>query len=211
MNRRQAMTGGLAALAVGSPRVVQAATEQLGANTWRSYIERPHLVIQNCPQWCWAASASMIFAHHGYAVAQERIVSRVFGGMPCVPSGAGPWGASGTISAVLGIPWQDDLGRGQFRPTIVAGYDHFQRVNQISNAFIVEEVANNRPLLYCNTHHAMVIVSVVYQRSAYGVSVEEVGVLDPWPTSGGYRTLNRMEMTSRELRGHMTYLAAVHI
>ena len=198
-------------MVAGWPGRAGAAVQQVGPNAWRTYVGHPQLVLQSCPQWCWAASTSMIFAHHGYRVSQERIVSRVFGGTPCVPSGYGVHGPTGTISAVLGANWQEDNGGRSFQPTIVAGYDAYHGINQITNAFIINELSNDRPLMYCNTHHAMVVVSVGFFQTPMGPNVQEVGVLDPFPTSGGYHLLNPGEITASMLGGQMTYLAAVHV
>jgi len=212
MDRRQFVTGGLATIAASLTNNARAAIQQLGPYAWRAYVAHPQLVQQQCAQWCWAASTSMIFAHHNHAVAQSRIVARVFGGgTPCLSSGYGPNGPTGTITGVLGATWQEDNNGSTFQPTIVAGYDAYYGINQITNTFIIDELRNDRPLLYCNTHHAMVVVSVGFFQTPMGPNVQEVGVLDPWPTSGGYHLLSPAEMVPSAIGGQMTYLAAVHI
>src|SRR6185295_13496508 len=69
MDRRQFVTGGLATIAAGLTNNARAAIQQLGPYAWRAYVAHPQLVQQQCAQWCWAASTSMIFAHHNHAVA----------------------------------------------------------------------------------------------------------------------------------------------
>ena len=39
--------------------------------------------VQNCPLWCWAASASMIIGYNGFSVSQERIVRDTYGSLIC--------------------------------------------------------------------------------------------------------------------------------
>jgi hypothetical protein len=70
MNRR-AFALGTVALAM-SPSLLRAA----GA-PGRAFVAHPQLVQQQCPEWCWAASASMIFASGGHPTDQKKIVAGV--------------------------------------------------------------------------------------------------------------------------------------
>lgn len=190
----------------------KAAVMDLGPSTnmgvpRRSWVEHPSVVMQECPQWCWAASASMIFASHGHPIDQKKIVERIFGpGLPCAPAMV-----TGTIVNVLSSTWEDDSGA-PFRSTIIAAYDPMNNVNAINNAFIVDHLANDRPLLYCNTHHAMVVVAADYFATPYGPNVQAVGVIDPFPTTLGFHPLTPPEIVAtHNPGGQMTFLAAVDV
>jgi hypothetical protein len=210
MNRRSLILG--AGLAAVSSRLF--GKQDTVGGLQRAYVTQPQLVRQQCPEWCWAASSSMIFAAHGHPVDQTKIVERIFGPPPvgfppaCVASGP-----TSTISRVLSEQWLDDSGK-TFQPRITAGYDPSNGIVAITNAFIINELANDRPILYCNTHHAMVIVDFNYVTGPGGVIVpQQVGVLDPWPTSPPYHALTVPEMYGVTMApgGQMTYLAAVQI
>jgi hypothetical protein len=195
---------GAGAAAVSSR--LYAAQTNIGAMQ-RAFVERPIVVRQECPLWCWAASASMIFAAHGHPVDQMKIVARVFGALEC--RGAGD---ALTIVQILNSPWIDDSGQ-QFQPRITAAYDPMNGVNDITNTFIINELINNRPVLYCNTHHAMVIVDFDYVMGPAGPTPQSVGVLDPFPTSQAYHPLTLPELFGITMApgGQMTFLAAVEV
>jgi hypothetical protein len=205
MDRRSFVLGGC--LATVSSRLF--AKQDTVGGLQRAYVTQPQLVRQQCPEWCWAASSSMIFAAHGHPIDQTKIVERIFGSPPaCVPSGP-----TSTISQVLSEQWVDDGGQ-TFQPRITAGYDAYNGVVAITNAFIINELANDRPILYCNTHHAMVIVDFNYVVGPGGVIIpQQVGVLDPWPTNPPYHPLTPAEMYGVTMApgGQMTYLAAVQV
>lgn len=84
----------------------------------------------------------------------------------------------------------------------------------ITNDFIINELTNDRPVLYCNTHHAMVIVDFNYVTGPGGTIIpQQVGVLDPFPFSPAYHPLTPPEMFGVTMApgGQMTFLAAVHV
>ena len=63
------------------------------------------LVAQEKPQWCWAASIAMVFAHYGHDVSQEGIVRQHFGdSVDRAVSG-------GEITSLLESAWRDGKGR----------------------------------------------------------------------------------------------------
>lgn len=206
--RRRAFLKAAAALAVAPSAM--AANQVVGnlpngAIVNRAYVDHPQLVLQQCPLWCWAASISMIFASHGHPLHQQAIVASTFGGTVCAPSG-NPI----TIAANLSKAWTDDSGD-PFQSQVVAAYDAWNGVNTLTNAFIVNQLANDRPLLYCNTHHAMVLVAVDYVNTPMGPNVLAAGVLDPYPTAGGFHPLTAAELRPSQLGGQMTFLAAVDV
>ena len=129
--------------------------------------------MQNCAEWCWAASISMIFAMHGRRVPQEIIVQRVFGGLVCAPAPGGI-----TMAQALSVPWIEKNGS-TFIPRVVAAYDQMAGVNTINNNFIINELSNDRLILYANTHHAMVLTAVDYFDTPVGPNVVAAGVLNP--------------------------------
>ena len=147
----------------------------------------------------------MIFAAHGHFVSQEIIVARVFGGLVCQPAGNGL-----TMAKALSASWTDMSGN-QFQSHVVAAYDQMAGVSAITNNFIIDELANDRPILYANTHHAMVLTAVDYFETPSGPNVVAAGVLDPWPASPGFHPLTQPEIFPVFSGGQMMFLAAVHI
>jgi hypothetical protein len=203
MNRRSFVFGAAAMAAFSSK--LQAKQDTVGG-LQRAYVTQPQLVQQKCPEWCWAASSSMIFTAHRHPVDQMKIVQRLFGAVVCAPS-QNTWNIGQTLSE----QWIDDRGQ-PFQPRVISAYDPSNGINNITNPFIINELANDRPLLYCNTHHAMVVVDFNYVLGPGGVIVpQQVGVLDPFPGSPGYHPLSPAEMVPSILGGQMTFLAAVQV
>jgi len=155
--------------------------------------------------WCWAASAAMIFTMHGHPVEQARIVEAVFGAPACVPSGN-----TLNIAEVLSSSWVDDNGR-EFQSTVTGAYDPTNGVYAMNNNFIAEELSQNRPLLYCNTHHAMVVADMMFYQTPMGPNVQRVDVLDPWPYSPNVHPLTMPEMIPANAGGQMMFLASVEV
>lgn len=160
---------------------------------------------QRCEMWCWAASISMIFAYHKRIVTQERIVQLTYGSVVCLPSGS-----SYTIGADLSRSYVDVNGS-TFRSQVIAGYDPANNYRTINNAMIVDELRNHGPLLYCNTHHAMVLHSVRYTGSDSAPNIVSATVIDPWPSSPRSHNLTTSELYAADLGGEMTFLAAVRV
>jgi hypothetical protein len=160
---------------------------------------------QQCEEWCWAASISMIFAFYGHPLGQSAIVAATYGAVACLPAGS-----STTIGRDLSRPWIDDRGRA-FSSQVVAAYDYFNRYNSLSNQMIVSALKGNNPLLYCNQSHAMVVYSVSYYDTPSGPNVQRVQVIDPWPFSPRSHDLSAAEMSVADLGGQMTFLAQVQV
>lgn len=171
----------------------------------RAWVANPQLVIQSCPQWCWAASIAMIFDSLGHPINQQTIVQATFGGNVCAPASN-----TLTIAANLSRSWID-LNGNPFHSIVTAAYDPANNINLIDNNFIINELSNNKPLLYCNSHHAMVLVSMEYFNSLQGPLPQVCGVFDPWPNSPGYHMLSPPEMVPVHHGGQMTFLAAVSV
>lgn len=202
--QRRALVTGVAALAAA--RAARAAGVILGMTPMgplrRAFVAQPRIVRQQCPQWCWAASSSMIFAMHGHPLDQREIVARVFGRLACGTA------QDVTIARVLSSRWMDDRHR-PFSATITAGYDFKRRILTIDNRLIVDELLANRPLLYANTHHAMVLAQVDYIDTPRGPYIRAMGVFDPWPYSPPFHMLARAETIPEHMGGQLSFLAAV--
>jgi hypothetical protein len=147
----------------------------------------------------------MMFTSLGHPIAQETIVRQAFGTNACgsaLPS---------VISDVLSSQWTD-INNNNFTSKLTASYDFQDNIIDIDNSIIVNELSNNRPLLYANTHHAMVLVSFDYVQTPNGVIQPlRVGVLDPWPYNQGFHYLSPAEMVPAHMGGQYSFLASVSI
>jgi hypothetical protein len=160
---------------------------------------------QECPQWFWAASASMIFDFYGHPVDQKEIVKQVYGSEVCFPAGS-----TTTMGNVLSRVWKDDNGK-RFKSTVVAAYDPANGIYAIDNATIVNLLKSDNPLLYCNTHHAMVLYGVMFVPTMPEPNIQRVDVVDPWPPSPRAHPLSQPEIYAVNLGGQMTFLASVRL
>lgn len=180
-----------------------------GVMVCRAEVNIPQLIAaintQQCPEWCWAASISMIFSFYGHPIDQKEIVRQMFGNVVCFPAGS-----TLTIASALSRAWRDANGN-VFRSRVVAAYDPANGINAINNTIIVNELQNDNPLLYCNQSHAMVNYLVDYTPTPSGPYVRAVGVVDPWPYSPRTHPLSGPEMLPVTLGGQMTFLASVRV
>jgi hypothetical protein len=165
----------------------------------------PQVVRQACAERCWAASASMIFGSLGHPIDQKKIIESTYGASACAPAQQ-----EGAITRALGVSWQDDGGQ-QFRPAIKAGYDQQNDILAIDHAFIVNELREERPLLYANRHHCMVMVEAYVFPASTGPNIVSVGVLDPLADRPEFHLIQSPEWLPSTQGGEMTYLAAVRI
>jgi hypothetical protein len=144
----------------------------------------------------------MVFGFYGHKISQEDIVRQVYGRLQCFPAG------TRTIGQALSRGWTDADGQ-KFRSRVVAAFDPMNGINAINNAIIVNELKNDHPLLYCNTHHAMVVGGVEFFPTA-PPNITTVGVIDPWPASPRVHNLSVPE--SRPIPvGQMTFLATIRV
>jgi hypothetical protein len=115
------------------------------------------------------------------------------------------------MGQVLSTQWIDASGQA-FQPLVNAAYDPMNNIRLINNAFIINELLNDRPLLYANMHHAMVVVEADYFDTPYGPNLQSVGVLDPWPYNPPFHPLTVPETTAIDQPGgQMSFLASVRI
>ena len=204
-----AMTLASAAALTLRPTLAKAALRQLGPPgpsgvPMEAWVERPTVVKQDCPEWCWAASIAMIFNYYGHPISQETIVQTTYGGTVC--AAGGPY----TIPADLSSSWTDANGD-DFSCTVTAAYDFLNGINAIDNRIIINELENDRPLVYCNTHHAMVLVAADYYETGAEPFIVNCGVLDPYPGIPNFHTLSPPELHPAHMGGQMAFLASVTV
>jgi hypothetical protein len=152
---------------------------------------------QEQSQWCWAASIAMVFAHHGFSLAQERVVERHFGEL----ANRGVPGA--VMTQLLGESWRDAKGRAFLASALVG--DAPARRFQFGSDTVVRELADERPLIVGALGHAMVLVHVEYERFPEQDAVRITGgtVIDP-AAGQGVRRLKPQELQP-------SYVAAVRV
>jgi hypothetical protein len=180
-----------------------------GVQGCRAQIALPSVLLaatlQGCPEWCWAASVSTVFKFFGHPLDQQTIVMQKYGQVVCMPALT-----SSQIAQDLSDTWTDQNGT-QFTSSLTAAYDAQAGVLAINNAIIINELLHQRPLLYCNTHHAMVITAADYRPNPAGPSIDGIGVVDPWPPSPRLHPLSPPELIPAHLGGQMTFLAAIRV
>ncbi|NVK32287.1 MAG: hypothetical protein HWE20_14865 [Gammaproteobacteria bacterium] len=157
-------------------------------------------------QWCWAAAISMLYAYNGFQVDQQRIVNEAYGGIVNLP--AQGW----QLAQNLNRDWVDNQGR-RFRSQLTGLYDVYQGVVGISDAQIVNQLSNGKPLIIGAGGHAMVLTEVSYYLNAYGAfdGYAYAAVFDPWPGRGA-RYLTAQEFSRADLGlGTMQFLASANV
>lgn len=169
---------------------------QVDASTFSQTYRR-----QTMSQWCWAASIANIFAFYDHPVAQEEIVRTVYGRVVNLPAFTGS-----VIAQQVNRTWTDGNGK-RFRARLTAAYDFDARVFAINNNFMINELRHERPFLYGNRSHCMVVTAIDFAPS----SVVNVGVFDPWPASGGARQLSQAEIVPMNRGGEMRFLATLTV
>jgi hypothetical protein len=154
-------------------------------------------ITQHQPQWCWAASISMIFTHYGYRLSQEDIVLNVHGKVEDINAPSGE-----AMTKALRRQWRDPANQ-EFAVSTKTGDIDANRF-EINNAAIVGELTEGRPLLIGTRGHAMVLVGANYQRHSNGDVVITGGqVIDPLPGKG-VRKLARNELI-------LSYVSSVQV
>ena len=129
------------------------------------------------PHWCWAACIQTIFATHGFAVPQDRIVQRLFGDQTD-RSATGPQ----IIRAIDGR-WQGDRGKDFDAKSLLLWdrFNAFERPDAI--ALAVRELSIGNPLIMATDRHTLVLTSMTFSEDANGkIAVDSLVVRDPWPT-----------------------------
>jgi hypothetical protein len=155
---------------------------------------------QRCQNWCWAACIEAIFALHGYGVAQEAIVQKVFGDLVCLPA-TGP-----DIAYAIDGEWVSEDGQ-YFSASADVLWDSqyfFGQPDAIVQA--AHELSNGNPLIIGALGHATVMTAMGYYLAANGAyQIQEIIIRDPWPDSP-----NRRQLSPDEAMGTQ-FLAKVHV
>lgn len=159
---------------------------------------------QQKSQWCWAACISMVFSYFGHPVSQERIVREVYGSDVNMPALAGI-----TMARQLNRPWTDDRGQ-RFVCRLTGAYDAMAGVHALSNAQVVNELSQRRPIVVGTGGHAVVLTAIEYAPTPMGPNVVAGGAFDPWPGRGA-RGLMPMELTPAHLGGALQFVATIAI
>jgi hypothetical protein len=128
---------------------------------------------QYLSQWCWAACISMLFDYYGHPVAQQRIVSEVYGRIVDLPAGSGF-----VVAQELNRRWRDDRGR-PFRSRLLAVFDVDANVMVMDNRQIVSALGNEEPLIIGTRSHAVVMTAVDFVPTPMEPTILQVGVFDP--------------------------------
>lgn len=213
LSRRSIVSGGLAAALHTSASSSPASSRETCNPTPFGTVCRAEVAFetleasyspQEQSQWCWAACISMVFAHAGKRVSQERIVEQVYHRRVNLPAMTG-----GTITAMVNRRWRADNGS-EFTSRVTGLFDAQAGAAAINNAMIVNELRRERPLIVGARTHAMVATAVDYIPTPMGPNIQAVGVFDPWPGRGP-RALMPDEARPVFLGGSLIYLVAVTV
>jgi hypothetical protein len=154
---------------------------------------------QRNSQWCWAACISGIFAYHGCAVSQRRIVAQTYGHAVNLPA-HGP-----QIAAATSQEWETDDGNWFSAECEVLWDTHFFVARPDAAIEAARELADDNPLIVGATGHAMVLTAMTYARDVAGNGQPlSLTVRDPWPGRG------RRQLSPQEWAG-TSFLAKVII
>ena len=170
-------------------KVTSSVNPLTGVREYTASIESyPEVHKQDDTMKCWAASIQMIFAHYKHEVAQAEIVRRIKG--INVNQGGFPI----EMTQALSSEWTDNKGVSFLSQCRI--YDMMSSgAHQFGNDDIAKELSANRPLLYCTSHHAMVLVSMKWIEPIPGQKAPFAAtVVDPWPSNPDVRPLTPSEM-----------------
>lgn len=213
MNRRGFLSG-LAAVATYAPfalaaQCVPVAPGVIGC-TYR--LSRHFDIIQqDCLEHCWAASIAGAFGYLGHPMDQDAIASEMFKSPQCLPA------STGVINAVLNHQWVDSNGV-NFTGRINGLFDPMNGLVNMDNAGLLAGLRADKPLLYCNASHCMVIVEMDVRMNMYGslIAIDQVVVADPFGNNG-FHQLSAPEMMPMGQPpagmpwGQLTYVASVDV
>lgn len=136
-------------------------------------------------QWCWAASLQMIFARYGYAVPQEEIVERLYGGAHDLPV------RTSDVTPLVARDWFDLGGKGFSARVVPHAVMH---PTLTGHRRILQALADQHPLLLVTGRHVVVLVALQFEQVRQGAGLRITGgqVIDPTPGQG-VRMLTRDE------------------
>ena len=133
---------------------------------------------QDCPMWCWAASAAMIFRYYGMEITQEEIVAAAYGQLACA-------GANEQLMLMsLNRVWT--CRNGNFRVT--------GDIFSVNPSTAIQDLRDENPLyIGVARQHVVVLTGATYVQTNFGPSIQQAIVRDPAPNSGGRRALSPQE------------------
>jgi len=158
-------------------------------------------------QWCWAACVSMICNWHHHPLDQADIVTRIYGGTANMP------GDDQVLTRVLNDTWTDKNGASF---TIAAKtFSPMMNSFNVSNADIVSDLENDKPILVGARSHATVLARVDYYDGPNGPQIVQAHVIDPWPGAASppyyARFLAPDELVPVTSGGNLRFMALVTI
>lgn len=163
------------------------------------------LQLQECPLWCWAASMSTIFGFAGHPVDQKKIVNAFFPGLSCQSAGSNyPF-----FAGMTGV-FTDDA-RNRFQSAVTAAYAPDNKIYTMNPGIVVNELANGRPLIYCNYTHAMVLGAVDFFGPPATPVITRMYACDPFPTNPRTAVMVGPQIQAVTDGGQMRFLAAIMI
>ena len=146
----------------------------------------------------------MLFGYYKHPVSQPAIVQSLYGSTPNLPSGPG-W----NIASRVNTGWVDANGK-RFRAKLTGAYDYDAGVMTVSNAMLVSELDQDRPVIIGTRGHAVVGTAIQYYVTPAGPYIVGIGVFDPWPGRGA-RSLDPGEALAMHMGGELRFLATVRI
>jgi hypothetical protein len=158
-------------------------------------------------QWCWAACVSMICKWHGYEISQPSIVQQTYGSIVNMPAD------DRTLTGVLNRVLRADDGR-RFRITARI-FNPVLGLDNLTNEQIIDDLRNDKPLLYAARTHAMVLARADYFPTPNGPDIRQGHVVDPYPGVAPppyyARFLAQDELRPPNRGGSLRYLASVRV
>jgi hypothetical protein len=141
---------------------------------------------QAASNWCWAASISMVLRRYGVTVPQEAVVKAGLG------APANEKVRPEAITDLLNRSWRDAAGRAV--QVVSSAMPSWWRQQGVVAPDVLDDLHHDKPLVLAVQEHAMVLVQVVYERSAgQPVRLLQALVLDP-AGGGGLRNLRASEV-----------------
>jgi hypothetical protein len=146
----------------------------------------------------------MVFSFYGHPVSQSRIVQETYGGIVNMP-------ALGLVMAqALNRSWTDDR-NAAFSSHVTGDFDPQAGISTLDNSQLIGQLDRDHPFVIGSNGHAMVVTSMRYLETPFGLSIEAVGVFDPWPFSPGARILSAFEATPVTQGGGLQFAATVDV
>jgi Papain-like cysteine protease AvrRpt2 len=146
--------------------------------------------LQEMQNWCWAACIQAVFAWYGHNVAQDAIVSAIFG------SRMDRAATTQQMLYALNARWRDS-NSGVFQSIAQPLIDsNFSFNNPNAAALMSQDLINNRPLIVGTQGHATVLTAMSWANSNFGQRITSLTVRDPWPLNPNWRPLSASEFAN---------------